>query len=138
MSLLRKQLSLLPIVNSMDLNVYIKGMKIRTVEDITTGNYTKICSKSFDNTSAGTKMVMRYEDKSLSFSEIHLCLDIIKDKVKNEQLDKKYLTDLDKQASLISKFCKGICSVAQLKRYYIQQHPIKTRLKRIKSTLWYL
>ncbi len=134
-SLLRKQLSLLPIINSKDLNVYIRGMKLQTVCDITNENYREISSKPKDQIKTGTKLFMNYKDACLTYQEIHLVLDHIKDKVTNNQLDKEYLKDLGKQALYISKFCRCICTISQLKRFHMQKHPIKARLERIKLIL---
>jgi len=133
-SLFRKSLSLFPIYVERGLNVFIKGKQLKTVDVLTPSRYYLITSKQhkIEALGAGTRLFKKYKDTELSYQEIHLLIDHIKDQVKNNKLDKNYLTDLDSQASYISKTCNCICSVSQLKRYHIQKHPLKQRIKRTK------
>lgn len=129
MSLFKQSISLFPISVKMDLPVYVRGIKIRTLDLLTSYNYeTKILEEV-----PGIKMFKRFQSTAPSYQELHLYVDILKDLVKNNQLDKEYLTNLHKQAAFISKTFKCACSIAQLKRFYSKKNPVKARLKRVKK-----
>jgi len=126
-SLLKKSPYLFPIATQ-SLNVYIRGIRLKTIGRLTFANYeTRMTAPE-----SGIKLFNIYKDTVLTDKELHLITDWIKDLVKEGKLDNIFLKDLDKQASFISETLKCICSVSQLQRFYKEQHPIKSKLKRIK------
>lgn len=138
--LFNKELDLFPITP--ETTIYIKGLKIRSI----TGYFTfpntntekrdvineKNLYKNVQNNEPGFKLLLTHLDSAPTKSEVHLALDLIKDLVTNNELEKIFLTDFNKQAQFISKTFRCICTTDQVKDC---KNPVKIRLKNIKRMI---
>lgn len=127
-NLINRNTHLFPISINNELFLYIKGIKMRNLPTLTYNNY----EQKLKTEEPGIKLFKTYQNRTLSRKDLHLMMDIIRDKVNRGFLNKSILTSPNQQAQYISKLTGSMCSGSQLMRFKKDKHPIKSKIKREK------
>lgn len=126
--LFKTPLSIFPI--SAKTKVFIKGITLNVLcaqDEIDENKFNSLIQEHV----IGTRLIQMYMDTAVTSEILHFSFDLINDLVQKKELDTIYLTDINKQAQLISKTFKCLCSASQIIEFRRQRHPIKNKLKMI-------